>query len=132
MKSIFLLVLAILFLINDCAAQDTPVPSKDSYQYLMKKRRTFKTLGWVSVGTGATLILVGAAAATGELLSGSSKNNSEVIADIGLVAALASVPLFIMSHSYKKKAQLALKNEQSFLKPWKGMRYPALAFQIKL
>lgn len=130
MKSFSLFVLASICMVNYSFAQVDTL--KTSYDYLKKKRNTYNTLGWVSLGTGTTLILVGAAVAAGDVLSPNSSNRSEIIADIGLVAALGSIPLFLVAHKYKKKARLALKNEHSFLLNGDIQRYPALSLKIQL
>lgn len=84
-------------------------------EHYWRKHKTFKTLGWVSIGVGIPLTLVGAVSS---IASNDNtrvkKSTSDVLAASGLILTASSIPFFILSSKYKKKANsisVSLKSE---------------------
>ncbi|WP_343689276.1 hypothetical protein [Chitinophaga sp.] len=72
-----------------------------------KKHKTFRALGWTSLGVGVPLTLVGLASAIASAYNGN--NNPPIyqwMLGSGAVLTTSGIPLFILSHKYKKKAAL--------------------------
>ena len=96
--------------------------------YLAKSKNQ-KTAGWVLLGGGTALIGAG-------FLIGDNKNSTfddaatgALLAGIGVLSAIGSIPLFIASGNNKRKgvnmsANFKMENATSV--------YPAVAFRVKL
>ncbi|MBS1576775.1 MAG: hypothetical protein JST09_15860 [Bacteroidetes bacterium] len=136
MKSTMILAFCLLF-VSCCFAQ------KRTYEDYMRKSRKRTVGAWVFMGTGAAITAGGIA-----LLSGYSNEardyydtDPELILDVatvttGVILMGASIPFFIMSHRYKKKAMnLAFKAEKIQL-PGLGKftrhLYPALSLKLNI
>ena len=104
----------------------------------MAKSKNQKTAAWVLLGGGTVLIGTG-------FLVGDNKNASfddaatgAVLAGIGVLSAIGSIPLFIASGKNKRRAM----NASAFIKMEKAAiiemqsfvqsSYPAIAFKINL
>lgn len=73
-----------------------------------RKHTTFKTLGWVSVGVGVPLTLLGLVTAIASIESTSIHESTyEWMIGSGTVIAASGIPFFIFSHKYKKMARTA-------------------------
>lgn len=92
------------------------VMQNNQADYYWKKHKTFKTLGWVSIGVGIPLTLVGAVSSIASADNPRVKQSTaDVLAASGLLLTASSIPFFILSHKYKKKAKslsLSLKSER--------------------
>jgi hypothetical protein len=75
----------------------TPLTKED---YLLLSKRE-KTVAWLLLGAGSTLIL---AAATTSTLKGSSFVHPFITGSLGVLSVSASIPLFILSGKHKKHA----------------------------
>ena len=128
--------------IADAQKSDSPVAKNnlDKYNYLMKKRNTNNTIGWVCLGTGIGLGVIGGLEGLADAtnVSYNTMNNSNAkgtgLFIVGNVVALASIPFFISAHKFKKKASLSLKNESVMIGTHVLYRsnYKALSVNIKL
>lgn len=103
MKNILLLLLTLLFCVFTFAQQ---VPGQDqsvSKDYLTKSRKQ-KSAAWSLLGLGGVLI------GTGLLIGGKKSASLDdaatggIIASVGIVSSLVSIPLFISSGKNRKKA----------------------------
>ncbi|HRD58608.1 MAG TPA: hypothetical protein PK504_11185 [Ferruginibacter sp.] len=99
MKKLILIVTALCFVPTLLKAQQL-----NSIELLEKSKRK-KTTGWVLLGGGVSLIVIGAAIAPkGETFNEQSFKGA-VPALIGAVSTLASVPFFLKSGTLKRKAR---------------------------
>ncbi|MES1181765.1 MAG: hypothetical protein ABUL44_03130 [Flavobacterium sp.] len=140
MKKITLLVTS-LFLVFSCFSQQ----KTKTYDDYMEKSRKRNTAGWIFVGSGTALTIGGtalliSAADSEEDIYDDSWDGKVIGGAVMLVAGVAligtSIPFFIMSHRYKKKAMnLAFKTEKLQMprlgKPG-NQYYPALSLKINL
>lgn len=107
--------------------QDFSVPgaitSADPYRHYLRTHKTLKTLGWVSLAAGPPVVLLGIAVAAGSIEGPASNARTGAwIALSGLTLTFSSIPLFIISHHYKKKAiSVLLSNQQVFTPDGSGM-----------
>lgn len=140
MKKITLLSVALILLLN-CFAQR----STRTYEDYMQKSRKRTTGAFIFLGTGAALTAGGAAL----IVSAGNEEDSfdddswdgkviggAVMMVTGVALMASSIPFFIMSHKYKKKAMnLAFKTEKLQL-PRLGRQgnqyYPALSLKINI
>ena len=119
MKFFIVLLTQIILFMQPVNAQQSILTNKGDYYSLIKKRNTNNTIGWVALGTGFTMIVYGGLQtlvdAAGLDASHRHSTRGEGIAVAGEIVALASIPFFIIAHSYKKKAHLALKHENVYI-----------------
>ena len=132
---VYFLMLAFPVISFSQKTNDTVPDVKTDY---MAKSKNQKTAAWVLLGGGTVLIGIG-------FLVGDSKNASfddaatgGVLAGIGVLSTIGSIPLFIASGKNKRKALKA----SAFIKMEKGTiierqafvqtSYPAIAFKINL
>ncbi|WP_199269807.1 hypothetical protein [Mucilaginibacter lacusdianchii] len=119
-------------------ASDTTLQQSYKSKYL-STHKTLKTVGWVSLGTGVPLVVLGLLYEIGSINSSNGKGlektgNWMMASGAGLT--VASIPCFIISHHYKKKAaSLSLGNQQVFIPQQYGFIsriQPALYLRIPL
>jgi len=144
MKKLIILFTTVFLMLN-CVAQG----KARSYENYMQKSQKRTTAAWIFLGSGAALTAGG----TALLVSGINDDNDDyygynedrhagkIIGGIALmfggVALMGtSIPFFIMSHRYKRKAMnLAFKSEKIQV-PRMGkisnQYYPALALRLNL
>lgn len=80
----------------------------DTESTYWKKHRTFKTLGWVSVGVGVPLTLAGLVTAIAAIENSRIRTGTyEWMIASGAAVTVSAVPFFLLSHHYKKKARVA-------------------------
>jgi hypothetical protein len=119
-KYALLIFIQVILLLQIAGAQQITRASSDSikndYHYYMKKRSTYNTVGWVCLGTGVGLGIIGLGETVGGGINvGLSGSNNQMVSKgavlfaIGNVVALASIPFFISAHHNKMKASLSLK-----------------------
>jgi hypothetical protein len=132
-KKTILFIIGLLGIFTVYAQRLDTLSSGSEQQYLryMKKRSTYKTIGFVLVGTGVTL-------AAGYFLINSANgwnghNKGEGMFEVGIATVVLSTPLFIMAGANKRKARLALKGERltsavRYQRPY----FPAFSVRISL
>ena len=86
---------------------------QQDYRHYLRTAKTLKVLGWTSLGVGILSGYLGLAAHVTSTDTG-EKADWLFVASGTLIAA--SIPLFIVSHHYKKKAvSLSLGSQQFFI-----------------
>jgi len=110
---------------------------QQEYRHYLKTAKTLKILGWTSLGVGIPTMFFGLLITAVENRDGPSTTNiGVVVLSSGAVLTAASIPLFIVSHHYKKKAvSLSLGSQQVFIP--QGNRFvsgvqPALSVKVSL
>lgn len=92
-------------------SQPTTETATVKTNYLQKSKNQ-KTTAWVLLGGGAALILVGDLIGNNKESSFSDAGTGVVIAGVGALSMLGSIPLFIASGKNKRKAMsMSFKNE---------------------
>ena len=80
-------------------------PEYDKTSEAWRKQKTFKALGWVSLGVGVPLTFLGLVTAIASEEGESIRPGTPAwLIGSGAVISSASIPFFILSHKYKKKA----------------------------
>jgi uncharacterized membrane protein len=119
-------------------AQTTGLQTQAARTDYAKKRNTFNTLGWVSLGAGTAMILVGGLAGFADAVGGTSysdRNNTlkgSGLATGGTIFSLGSIPLFIVAHHYKQKARLSLQQDHVYLNKALMQSYTAMVLKVRL
>ena len=137
MKKVFVYVLLVAMPMTIfCQKTNDSVP--DIKTHYIEKSKNQKTAAWVLLGGGTALIGVG-------FLIGDNKNSTfddaatgALLAGIGVLSTIGSIPLFIASGKNKRRAlrgttfikmeDTRMIHNQSFVQT----SYPAIAFKIKL
>ena len=114
----------------------------------LKKSKNQKTAAWLLLGGGVTLMTVGSAIGTQQVVNDfanlftaeeeKSSNTGAILFFTGLASSLGSIPFFVASSSNKRKglalsASIKMENTRSVNKY--GMTsntYPALSVKISL
>ena len=114
---------------------DSVAPIKIDY---MQKSKNQKTAAWILLGGGAALIGTGFIVGDGKEASFDDAATGAVVAGVGLLSAIGSIPLFIASGKNKRKAmnmstvikmeKATIIERQSFVQS----SYLAIAFKINL
>ncbi len=108
-----ILTLVILLSTFTSFCQDSTKASTE-FSSLMKKSKNQKTAAWICLGAGATLTTVAVIVGLGELANGfnnfwtgetTSSYTSDYFFYSGLAGMVASIPLFIISSSTRRKAE---------------------------
>ena len=122
MKKIFFFAMLLIIATTTFSQQTKPSPTITKQDYL-KKSKSQKTAAWWLLGGGAALTVTGiaidagsAANALGTVYTTGEVSNTfaagAVLAVIGGVAMIGSIPLFIASGRSKRKAMsISFKNE---------------------
>ena len=102
---IFLALIAIGF----SSFSQTETDNIKTKKYYLDKSRKQRTAGWIMLGGGVALTGVGIAAGVAQSLdyvlgNEKSRNSGSVIASVGLLSALGSIPVFISASKNKRKA----------------------------
>lgn len=114
-----------------------------SKQDYLDKSRSQKTTGFIMAGGGVVLLAVGSALFTDDLVSCANLNCSSgsgiagiILAEVGGLVALGSIPFFISSgKNARKAAQISFKNEPTYIPKYVGnipRAIPSLSFSIPL
>ncbi|MEO6069087.1 MAG: hypothetical protein ABIP31_01015 [Chitinophagaceae bacterium] len=102
---VFLTLIAIGF----SSFAQTETDNVKTKKYYLDKSRKQRTTGWIMLGGGVALTGIGIGAAVAESINyvlGDSKsgNIGSVLATVGVVSALGSIPVFICASKNKRKA----------------------------
>ena len=110
---------------------------QQEYRHYLRTAKILKIAGWTSLGVGIPTMFFGLLITAVENRDGPSTTNiGVVVLSSGAVLTAASIPLFIVSHHYKKKAvSLSLGSQQVFIP--QGNRFvsgvqPALSVKVSL
>ena len=107
--------------------------SQQDYRHYLRTAKTLKILGWTSLGVGIVSSYLGLAAHVTSTDTG-EKADWLFVTSGALIAA--SIPLFIVSHHYKKKAvSISLGSQQVFIPRENGFVssvQPALSIKVSL
>jgi len=160
MKKILPLLLSILGCLNSFSQVDTSISGVNSqttdYSYLMKKSKNQKITAWIMLGGGLVMTYAGAAMWSNAIAREADKDplgtlltlGVKPIADAdptglyistaGMIASIASIPLFIASGKNKRRANamsVSFKMEKtSVVKGYTAIKinYPAVSLKIRL
>jgi len=118
MKKIITCTVILAFSATSFCQQNVQKQSLTKTDYLQKSKKQ-KTIGWVLLGGGATLVLTGIIIPKGDLVQegwfGNSYENDGVKGTfelIGLVSMIGSIPFFTASKKNNKRAMsFSFKNE---------------------
>ncbi len=108
--ALFFISLLSIFAVHAQKLDTLPSDAKQQYLGYMKNRSTYKTTGWVLLGTGAALFGTAYLMNVANGWNGPTKGENLLIA--GIATAAISPPFFIVAGVNKRKARLALKGER--------------------
>jgi hypothetical protein len=135
MKKTFIFPVLLLFTVN---AFSQAIPSNEfSKEYYLQKSKSQKSTGWILLGGGAALAIIGLIgfSSTFDIWDSSSESDSYGYLMLGgSVISLASIPMFISSGKNNRKAATISLNNQSILVPKQGSlvqnSQPSLSLKI--
>jgi hypothetical protein len=115
----------------------TTTPQQQEYRHYLKTAKTLKIAGWSALGVGIPTTFYGLLIVAVENRDGPSTTNiGTIILASGAALTLSSIPLFIVSHHYKKKAvSVSLGSQQVFIPRGNGFVssvQPALSIKVSL
>ncbi|ADQ79261.1 hypothetical protein Palpr_1113 [Paludibacter propionicigenes WB4] len=124
---------------NRCLLQH--IAQQQDYKHYLKTAKTLKIAGWTSF-VGVPVLVYGLGMAIGSIDGSSNGGLGVVLMGAGATLTLSSIPLFIVSHHYKKKgnelkkaATLSLGSQQVFVPQGYGFTtkvQPVLSVKIAL
>jgi len=114
----------------------TTIPQQE-YRHYLKTAKTLKIAGWTAMGVGIPMMVYGLGMAIGSVEdSRVSHKAANLVFASGATLTLSSIPLFIVSHHYKKKAvSVSLGSQQVFIPRGNGFAssvQPALSIKVSL
>ena len=101
--------------------------SQESGEYLLAKAKRQKTTGLVMATGGLLFVVIGGAIAINDFSFGldfsgnsgravsSDISAAEILCGVGAISTIASIPVLISSAVNKKKANLALSNQTTYI-----------------
>ena len=111
----FFLVFLLTFQHSQSQVIDTSTDKspQESYDYFSLKQKRQKIGAWICIGSGVGLFIGGMAIGTDGIteLDGSKAGTGGGMTIVGIAAAVASIPLFIVSASNGRKARASLKTD---------------------
>ena len=111
MKKYLFPVAMLAFCINSFSQPTINKAATVNTDYL-KKSKSQKTTAWVMLGGGAAFILIGDLIGNSKGSSFSDAGTGVVIAGIGVLSMIGSIPVFIASAKNKRRAMsMSFKNE---------------------
>jgi hypothetical protein len=133
-----LITIIILFTLSSVQGQYVK-PSQGSnpqefYDYYTFKQKQNNRTGWICLGGGVGLVLLGSAST----IFGLQEENEDLIWDgvlsvvIGGVTTIASTVFFIKAGSNKRKARLSLQHQVSYIQPVKYRKSQSFGFNIEI
>lgn len=143
MKKLLLLCTFLIFAIGSYAQrsdQHSDTIRNQQYEsHYWRTHKTLKTVGWVSLGTGIPTFLFGLIVGASGIESSDPKKAERTgtwIAATGATLTVSSIPCFIISSRYKKKAMsLSVGNQQIFAPMQYGFRskvVPTIGLKFQL
>ena len=136
MKKMILAFTIILF--TAATISQTPAPSKE---YYLQKSKNQKTTGWVLLGGGTAMAVVGIILASSDNpesgdIYGPNFESGSLLLVAGLAADLISIPFFISSANNARKAANISFNHQKILYPQPGnfvvKSQPSITIRIRI
>jgi len=114
----------------------TTIPQQE-YRHYLRTAKTLKIAGWTAMGVGIPMMVYGLGMAIGSVEdSRVSHKAANLVFASGATLTLSSIPLFIVSHHYKKKAvSVSLGSQQVFIPRGNGFVssvQPALSIKVSL
>jgi len=114
----------------------TTIPQQE-YRHYLRTAKTLKIAGWTAMGVGIPMMVYGLWKARGSVDDSSINGDlGAVLMGSGAALTLSSIPLFIVSHHYKKKAvSVSLGSQQVFIPRGNGFVssvQPALSIKVSL
>lgn len=114
----FVLLLAMFGFVNLSAQElnnNENKTAQELYDFHIKKMKTSKLVGWITLGSGAAMFIGGISQGTDYVIdtfNPTKEENTSVewLTIGGGAVMLASIPFFIASGKHKKKAQIQLHN----------------------
>jgi hypothetical protein len=113
--------------------------SQQEYRQYLKTAKTLKIAGWTALGVGIPSIFIGFAMGVTSIESENRQKDQKTASWVvvsGAALTLSSIPLFIVSHHYKKKAvSISLGSQQVFIPRENGFIssiQPALSIKVSL
>jgi hypothetical protein len=82
---------------------------RDLGLYYLKQSKSQKTLGWLLLGGGLLVEMIGSAQYSNDIFSENS--GGEALMPIGSLSTIASVPLFISAAKNKGRAEILRRNQ---------------------
>jgi hypothetical protein len=135
MKKIILFAMLLIMSASSFGQQTNSHPALNKQDYLQKSKNQ-KTIAWVMLGGGAALILLGDLIGNSNESSFNDAGTGVVIAGVGALSMLGSIPLFIASGKNKRKAMsMSFKNEmipQLHNSSFVNRSLPSLSLKISL
>ena len=98
--------------------------------YYLKKSKQQKTIGWILLGAGVSLTIVGGQQVSKDIFSESS--GGEALMLIGNLSALASIPVFLSAAKHRGRAEILLRNQNIPLTHVSGTRLTSIGVAIPL
>ena len=122
-----------VFLFHDSTAQmgrDT-IKRMSDYDlgiHYLKQSKQQRTIGWILLGTGLTLSIIGANQVSNDFFDEST--GGEALLLIGNLAAIGSIPLFISAAKNKGRAEILLRNQNVPMTGSSGTRVLSVGLAI--
>jgi len=116
MKKFTIILLLLVLSAATFSQQITPSFTRQDY---LKKSKTQKTVGWILLGAGTTMMVAGsivwsnAVEEDGSIFAAWTTTKGSTLTAVGFFTALGSIPVFIIAGKNKRKATASLtyKNE---------------------
>jgi hypothetical protein len=103
---------------------------RDLGLYYLKQNRSQKTLGWILLGGGLLVEILGSAQYSNDVFSENS--SGEALMVIGSLCTIASVPLFIAAAKNKGRAEILLRNQNIPISRSSGTKVLSVGLAIPL
>jgi hypothetical protein len=135
-KTIFFTML--LLLAATSFSQQTDSPQKMTRADYLAKSKRQRSGAWVLLGGGAALILVGDLVGNNKNSSFGDAGTGVIVAGVGVLSMLGSIPLFIASGKNKRRGNAlsaSIQMEDAAIRQGYSMihcSYPALSIKIRL
>ena len=133
-----IIIYAMLLFVTASSFSQQLNPIQLTRQDYLKKSKNQKTAAWVLLGGGIALMGTGILIGSGNEVSFDNAETSVIIAGIGVLSTIASIPLFIASGRNKRKAMNAstyFKIEKTQTIQQTGISFhplPAISIKINL
>ncbi|HEV7621115.1 MAG TPA: hypothetical protein VGO09_05260 [Flavisolibacter sp.] len=139
-KIMFLLVLLSCIINSFCQVTQPLVKDKNFY---FQKSKNQKTVAWVLLSGGVVAMVVSAAISVSDMSFSLSNtytppqsNGGEIVAVIGLAAALASIPVFISAAKNRRRsASVSFTNQKIWIEKLNGFAFtsqPTITLKVRL